>query len=425
MQGNSFVFKEVKGSPVEIGRAIGKNFSREIRRTIDSFNFIFNHDFSKSWQWLIEFSRENFRLSLDEDIREEIEGIVSGYNSTQEVGIGFDDILALNATFDAESFLSQGTARNSGSCTSFIATGDYTTDGDVILAHSTWWRYFTAVNFNLILKVVPDGGLQFVMQTAPGLLFSGTDFYYNERGIMASETTLDGIKTYNPKGTPIFQRLRLAIQHSSSIDAFATRIIEGNTGGYANDYLIGDGKNREIGLLEIATYNHVLVKKNNGYFPSSNIVQFDEVRSESNIKYDGTINSDNSRLSRLNDLLSKKGMNVDTYKDILADHFDYSIRRDNPGKNSICGHREIEPNLDSFDKKKPYYPVGAIDGKIVTGDGALRGEAYLKWGKPCSATFDSARFLSLHPEYVWTKEFLEDIGSSDWEKVDHRWAKRR
>ena len=59
-----------------------------------------------------------------------------------------------------------------------------------------------------------------------------------------------------------------------------------NTGGYANDYILGDGKSKEIGLLEIATFNHVLIKKNNGFIPSSNFVQFPEVRKESNIVYD-------------------------------------------------------------------------------------------------------------------------------------------
>ena len=423
MERDRFIFREVAGSPAEIGLQIGQNFSKGIRRTIDTFSFIFTHDFSKSWQWLVEFSKDNFLSSLDEDIKEEMEGIVKGYNSVAPDQINFDDIFALNATFDAESFLSVGKARNHGSCTSFVATGDYTTDSDVMLAHTTWWRYFTGVNFNLMLKVTPEEGLGFVMQTAPGLVFSGTDFYYNEKGIMASETTLDGIDTYNVKGTPIFQRLRLAIQNSNSIDEFAKYIIDNNTGGYANDYLIGDGKNKEIGLLEIATYNHVFLKKNNGFFPSSNYVQFEEVRKESSIAYDGSINSDNSRLYRLEYLLRNGRKDAHDYREILADHYDHFLQKMNPGKNSICGHRETEPNLDAFDKKGPFYPVGSIDGKIVSGEGALRGESQVKWGKPCSDRFDSSGFLSLHPEYSWTKGFLEDVESGDWQILSHGWKK--
>ncbi len=423
MKNNEFIFGEVSGSPVEIGTWIGKNFSRKLRRTIDSFNFIFNHDFGKTWQWLIDFSLTNFQKLIDIEIMEEMEGIVKGYNSVASDRIRYEDILALNVMFDAESFLTQKEGAANGSCTSFISTGDFTSDRDVILAHSTWWRYFTAVNFDLILKVVPDNGYSFVMQTAPGLVFSGTDFYYNEKGIMASETTLDGINTYSTNGIPIFQRLRLAIQHSDSIYSFSKRIIEGNTGGYSNDYLMGDAREKEIGLLEIATHNHVLSKKNNGYFISSNMVQFDEVRRESNIKYDNSINSDNARLFRLKELMEDEVLTIDRCKRILADHLDYSLGQDRPGKNSICGHREEEPNVDVFDRKGPYYPIGSIDGKIVTGKGALSGISHIKWGKPCSGVFESSAFLASHSEYAWTEQFLEDVGSEEWKIVSHGWKR--
>ncbi|MGC8546071.1 MAG: C45 family autoproteolytic acyltransferase/hydrolase [Thermoplasmata archaeon] len=421
MKRDKFLFKELSGNPFQIGFEMGNTFSNEIRRTLDSFAFIFSHDYSKSWNWLIDFSNKNFLHTIDGAIREEIEGIVKGYNQSGLPEINFDDIFALNVLFDAESFLSAGTGNNQGSCTSFIATGDYTKTRDVILAHTTWWRYFTGINFNVIIKIKPDEGYSFVMQTAPGLLFSGTDFYYNEKGIVASETTLDGIHTYKLGGTPIFQRLRLAIQNSATIDDFSNFIINDNTGGYSNDYLIGDGKNKEIGILEIASFNHVLMKKNNGYFASSNLVQFDEIRKESNIVYDDSINSDNSRFYRIHELLNNGGLDVETSKGILADHYDYSLKKYNPGKNSICGHRDIEPNLDVFDKKPPFYPTGSIDAKIVSGNGALRGEGEFKWGKPCSEEFYKEDFLSHHPEYSWTGNFLEDVYSGNWQFISHGW----
>ena len=148
MKRDKFLFKELSGNPFQIGFEMGNTFSNEIRRTLDSFAFIFSHDYSKSWNWLIDFSNKNFLHTIDGAIREEIEGIVKGYNQSGLPEINFDDIFALNVLFDAESFLSAGTGNNQGSCTSFIATGDYTKTGDVILAHTTWWRYFTGINYN-------------------------------------------------------------------------------------------------------------------------------------------------------------------------------------------------------------------------------------------------------------------------------------
>ena len=163
------------------------------------------------------------------------------------------------------------------------------------------------------------------------------------------------------------------------------------------------------------------MKKNNGYFASSNLVQFDEIRKESNIVYDDSINSDNSRFYRIHELLNNGGLDVETSKGILADHYDYSLKKYNPGKNSICGHRDIEPNLDVFDKKPPFYPTGSIDAKIVSGNGALRGEGEFKWGKPCSEEFYKEDFLSHHPEYSWTCNFLEDVYSGNWQFISHGW----
>ena len=96
MERNKFIFKEVSGNPTEIGKEVGKNFSKEIKRTLESFNFIFTHDFSKSWQWLKEFSKDNFLHVIDERIRQEMEGIVDGYNSVSNTKINFEDILAAN-----------------------------------------------------------------------------------------------------------------------------------------------------------------------------------------------------------------------------------------------------------------------------------------------------------------------------------------
>ena len=75
---------------------------------------------------IIPFSKDNFLHVIDERIMQEMEGIVDGYNSVSNTEINFEDILALNVSFDADSFLAMDNARNNGSCTSFVATGDNT-----------------------------------------------------------------------------------------------------------------------------------------------------------------------------------------------------------------------------------------------------------------------------------------------------------
>ena len=41
-------------------------------------------------------------------------------------------------------------------CSAFIATGNATFDGRIVMAHNTWAPYFIAVKFNLILFIKPE-----------------------------------------------------------------------------------------------------------------------------------------------------------------------------------------------------------------------------------------------------------------------------
>ncbi len=427
MESDGFDIIYLSGSHREIGKKRGILLKDRIEKAVDRFAFTFNKDWNLDWHWLKEFSIKYFKNRIDFEIDEEIRGMAEGL---LEAGskLDEDDILALNCLFDAESYLTsvekndKNVTNKNGGCTSFIANGDYTEDGDYIIAHTTWWRYFNGVNFNHLEVIKPDKGNSFMMQSSPGLVFSGTDFYYNSMGISISETTLDGINTYNLDGIPVFQRLRIAIERASNIYEVASILSKDNTGAYANDYLIGDAKEKKIGLLELATYNHVFSVKSSGYFVSSNFVQRPEIREESLIVYDDSINSDNARYARLNTMVNAlKPIDTDKGKKILADHFDISINGEKPGKNSICGHREVEERLDVFDKRPPFFPFGSIDGKITKGAFALSGKGLFKWGKPCGDSFIASDFKNKHPEYAIYFDYLEDIISEPWEFVEHYW----
>ena len=74
-------------------------------------------------------------------------------------------------------------------CSSLTATGPATADGRPVFFQVFMWDGYTGVHFNVILDVVPEKGHRFVMQTFPGGIHSGTDFYMNDAGIVIGETT--------------------------------------------------------------------------------------------------------------------------------------------------------------------------------------------------------------------------------------------
>ena len=94
------------------------------------------------------------------------------------------------------------------------------------------------------------------MDGLPGVIASDDDFGVNSAGIMVTETTITQFEGWDPAGKPEFVRARKALQYSRSIDDFVRIMLDGNNGGYANDWLIGDNKTGEIALLELGLKNH-------------------------------------------------------------------------------------------------------------------------------------------------------------------------
>jgi len=101
----------------------------------------------------------------------------------------------------------------------------------------------------VIFEITPAQGNRIIMDGMPGLIHSGDDFGINSAGMMITETTISGFSGFDPAGVPEFVRARKAMQYSNSIDDFARIMKEGNSGGYANNWLVADRKTNEVASL--------------------------------------------------------------------------------------------------------------------------------------------------------------------------------
>ncbi len=109
-----------------------------------------------------------------------------------------------------------------------------------------------------------------IMDGLPGVITSDDDFGINSLGIMVTETTITQFEGWDPAGKPEFVRARKALQYSKSIDDFVRIMLDGNNGGYANDWLVGDNKTGEIALFELGLKNHIVKRSKDGCFVGSN-----------------------------------------------------------------------------------------------------------------------------------------------------------
>ena len=103
-----------------------------------------------------------------------------------------------------------------------------------------------------MLDIKPEKGHRVLMQSYPGGIESGTDWYQNDVGVVLTETTIRQ-SPFNAQGTPVAYRARKAIQYGDDIDKVVEYLSTRNNGLYTNEWLMGDAKTNEIAMFELGT----------------------------------------------------------------------------------------------------------------------------------------------------------------------------
>lgn len=217
----------------------------------------------------------------------------------------------------------------------------------------------------MIAAVFPKKGNAFLMQAYPGTIYSGTDWYINEKGLIVTGTTITGACEFNPKGKPYFLRIRKAVQYASSVDGFVETMVKDNNGGYAGDWLIGDSKTNEIACLELGAKSYDLARTKDGFFVGSNVALTDKVRAETKLDYEDRTSSYLARRERWLQLMeaNKGKINAELAMKFLADHYDASAQREEPNRNTLCGHIELDRRGWREWECGPYFPFGGLRRK--------------------------------------------------------------
>ncbi len=251
---DGWTYLYVAGEPFERGFQNGYLLAKDVDETIEIISYYLEKTTDKKWDYYREAAQDMFWLVMDEEYKDEINGIVAGLQKAGVTKYDNIDITAYNGWIEIAWYYLPHTQAH-GSCSAFIATGNATFDGRIVVAHNLWYEYMFCRKWNIILDVKPNNGHRFITQAFPGWIFGGTDFWINSAGLVVVETTMSGFGGFEPKGIPEFQRIRKALQYANSIDTFVDIMMKGNNGGYANDWLIGDTKTGEIARLELALDN--------------------------------------------------------------------------------------------------------------------------------------------------------------------------
>lgn len=427
-QQGGWTYVHLEGSPADVGYQHGYLLAPEIQDAFEAIKLFDTHQSQHDWEFFRNIAREKLWPHIDSEYQQELQGISDGVKAH---GIELDlwDIVALNAFEEVPDYYlpwlskQNKSAQNPklkapGNCSAFIATGSLTKDHQIVIAHNNWTSYLAGERWVIIFDIQPEHGNRILMDGFPGVIVSDDDFGVNSAGMMVTETTITQAEGWDPEGKPEFMRARKALQYANSIDDYVRIIKEGNNGGYANDWLVGDRKTGEIAYLELGLKNTPLWRTKDGYFVSSNFARDPKVLRDDAPSFDPSdaSSSPNARHIRAEEMVqqAKGSINVAFAEKFLADHFDSFEKKVQADERSLCGHIDVSPRGVKQWGDDPFDPDGAVQGKAMDSAMAAKMSFVAHAGHPCGADFLAGPFLEEHPEFGWQKPMLRDMKAGPW-----------
>jgi hypothetical protein len=273
-----WVVLHIEGEPYERGYQHGKLMGPEIAAYIRSFAAIRSSKAPEDgWRHTRTLTNALFLRRYEKEYLEEMKGIADGAASAgakfQNRPVDLLDIVTLNAWMEIETLESGLEALPTGlegqrfakampqakpeakpmHCSAFAATGPATKDGKIVFGHITMFSLYPSNFYNVWLDVKPSKGHRVFMQTYPAGIQSGLDYYFNDAGLLCSETTI-GQTNFDITGLALASRIRKALQYADGIDKACMILAEANNGLYTNEWLLGDIKTNEIAMFELGTH---------------------------------------------------------------------------------------------------------------------------------------------------------------------------
>ena len=274
---SGWIVLHVEGEPYERGYQHGRLMASEIADYLKALAYGRSPSSpGEGWRGVRTLVDALFLRRYDKEYLEEMKGTADGASAA---GATFEgrpidllDIVAINSDIEVgcldgaleasanglegkvfrEPAVGKPKAPQAEHCSAFAAVGPATADGQIVIGHITMWSLPTSRFFNVWLDVKPSQGHRVLMQTYPGGIQSGMDYYQNDVGLVVVETTIGQTK-FDADGQPLASRIRKALQYGESIDSVVAILSKKNNGLYSNEWLLADTKTNEIAMFELGT----------------------------------------------------------------------------------------------------------------------------------------------------------------------------
>lgn len=434
---NGWIYVSIRGSPKDRGYAYGKLVSKDMKEVRRILDFIIYNDYGVKWDFFIEAAKKYFSPKIQElfpEFYEEMVGFSEGASMSIDEVVAWNNYFVLTESWwanmpEEEAIAVKGSAvsnvaasREGGAkerCSAFIAVGDWTSDGKIVCAHNNFSNFVDGQLAKYVVDLKPTKGNRILMMGFPGWIWSGTDFFVTSAGIIGTETTIGGFIAYEPN-VPISCRIRNAMQYGNTLEDYEKMLLDGNSGDYANSWLFGDINKNEIMRIELGLRFHNTERTSNGYFIGFNAPYDPRIRNLEcvNTGIDDVRRHQGARKVRLADLmdLNKGKLNIELAQQIMADHYDVYLNKENPCSRTCCAHYELDAReyMSDQSRPKPFQPRGALDGNVIDTNMAKAMSFSLRWGNSCGMPFDKNKFCDENRVWDYLRPYLEDRPQQLW-----------
>lgn len=434
---NGWVYISIQGKPFERGYAYGKLIAKDMKYMMNTIRFIVYNDYGVEWNFFIDSCAKYYSPKIKEEFSEfyeEMSGFAKGANMSVNEVVAWNNYFTLTESFwgnlpEEEAIAIKGSvSANMGSkegggqqerCSAFIANGDWTADGKIVVAHNNFSNFVDGQFAKYVIDIKPTHGNRILMVGFGGWIWSGTDFFVTSAGIIGTETTIGGFIAYQ-NNIPISCRIRKAMQYGKNLDDYEKMLLDGNSGDYANSWLFGDTNTNEIMRIELGLRFHNTERTKNGYFIGFNAPYDPRIRNLEcvNTGFDDIRRHQGARRVRLADLMDtwKGKLNVSIAQEIIADHYDVYLNKELPCSRTCCSHYELDAReyMSDPSRPKPFQPRGALDGNVCDTTMAKNMSFLLRWGNSCGTPFSKDKFCQENREWAYLKDYLEDRPHQPW-----------
>ncbi len=403
---DGWIIVRLSGTPQEIGYQHGSLLAPEIADTLQTMKADLLARSHQPWSWYRENARRIFWPKLDDEYKQEIQGIADGAKSRGDA-LDADDILAMNGQIELwmyylpvhqTALLARSGAPNA--CSAFVATGAETADGKIVMGQNFWWDYLEGERWNVVFDITPKNGHRFMMDALPGLIMSGSDWAINSAGLALTETTISGFVGFDENGTPEFERMRKAIQYGTTMADMVSTLEKDNNGAYANTWLMADANTNEIGKLELGLKNMIYVHTNDGSYYGANFPENAKLIREETQGYDPAENA--GRIKRWKDDLAKYRGKIDVSlaMQFLGDSYDENTGQKDGAGGALCG------------KSADW---GAVSARVLTSEMIKGMKFWAKMGIPDGTKISATHLEDEHPELKGAG--AKDLPSFPWTTI--------